>query len=90
MPILKDWNICSTIVVEGGNMATLSVRIPEKLYKRMKKLAEKTGRTKSSFVRQVLEDNLQIYEDYCEILTRLNDKNARYLKTEEMEKKIGL
>lgn len=71
-------------------MATLSVRIPEKLYKRMKKLAEKTGRTKSSFVRQVLEDNLQIYEDYCEILTRLNDKNARYLKTEEMEKKIGL
>ena len=57
---------------------------------RLERLARKTRRTKSSFIQQMIEEHLDKYEDYYEALSRLNDKNARYLSTEEVEKELGL
>jgi len=54
------------------------------------KLAEKTKRTKTSFIREMIEQPLDEHEEAYVALDRLNDKNARYFKTEELEKELGL
>ena len=71
-------------------MTTLSVRIPDEIHQRLERLAQKTHRTKTSFIKQILEENLTEYEDAYEALERLNDKNAKYVSTEEEEKELGL
>ena len=54
------------------------------------KLAKKSRRTKSSFIVQMLEENIEDYEDAYEALERLKDKKAKYLTTEEVEKELDL
>lgn len=71
-------------------MTTLSVRLPEEIHKRLGKLSEKTKRTKTSFIKEMIEESLAEYEDAYTALDRLNEKNAKYLTTEEMEKEFGL
>lgn len=71
-------------------MSTLSVRVPEKIFKRLENLAKKSRRTKSSFIVQMLEENIEDYEDAYEALERLKDKKAKYLTTEEVEKELDL
>jgi len=71
-------------------MATLSLRLPEDVFKRLTILAKKTRRTKSSFLQEMIEESLQELEDGYAALERLNQKNARYLTTEEVEKELGL
>lgn len=71
-------------------MSTLSVRLPEPVFKRLDKLAKKTRRTKSSFIVEMIEESIDDYEDAYEALKRLNDKNAKYLTMEEMERELGL
>ncbi len=71
-------------------MAVLTVRIPENLHLRLKRLVEKTKRTKSSFIIEMIEENLEDYEDGYIALERLNEKNARYLTTEEIEEELEI
>jgi RHH-type rel operon transcriptional repressor/antitoxin RelB len=71
-------------------MAVISIRLPEEIFRRLNALAKKTKRTKTSFIREMIEEALADYEDAYTALERLNDKNARYLTTEELEKKLGL
>ena len=71
-------------------MSTLSVRLPDELFEKLEKLSKKTRRTKSSFIKQLIEENIEDYEDGYRALERLNDKNSKYLTTEEVEKKLGL
>jgi len=71
-------------------MATLSLRLPDDVFKRLSELAKKTRRTKSSFILELIEDSLDDLEDGYIALERLNQKNARYLTTEEVEKELGL
>jgi RHH-type rel operon transcriptional repressor/antitoxin RelB len=71
-------------------MPVLSIRLPDDLSRRLNALAKKTSRTKTSFIREMVEDKLTDYEEAYTALERLNDKNARYLTTEELEKKLGL
>lgn len=71
-------------------MPVLTVRLPDKLYFRLKSLAEKTRRTKSSFIIELMEEYLEDYEEGYTALERLNQKNARYLSTEEVEEELGL
>jgi RHH-type rel operon transcriptional repressor/antitoxin RelB len=71
-------------------MATLSVRLPEAIYKRLSRLSEKTKRTKTSFVNEMIEESLAEYEEAYTALDRLNEKNAKYLTSEELEKELGL
>jgi RHH-type rel operon transcriptional repressor/antitoxin RelB len=70
-------------------MTVLSVRLPEEIYKRLDLLAKKTRRTKTSFIKEIIEDSLADFEEAYTALERLNEKNAKYLTTEELEKKLG-
>ncbi|MDY0297912.1 MAG: DUF6290 family protein [Acidobacteriota bacterium] len=71
-------------------MSTLSVRLPEEIFQRLDKLAKKSRRTKSSFIVQMLEENIADYENACEALERLKEDQARYYTTEEVEKELDL
>ncbi|MGB8951219.1 MAG: ribbon-helix-helix protein, CopG family [Candidatus Aminicenantales bacterium] len=71
-------------------MITLSVRLSDDIFKRLNKLAEKTRRTKTSFIREMIEQFLDEYEEAHVALDRLNEKNARYLTTKELEEELGL
>jgi len=71
-------------------MATLSVRLSEAICRRLDRLSEKTKRTKTSFIKEMIEDSLEDYEEAYTALDRLNDKNAKYLTTEELEKELDL
>jgi RHH-type rel operon transcriptional repressor/antitoxin RelB len=70
-------------------MSVLCVRLPEEIYKRLDLLAKKTRRTKTSFIKEIIEDSLADFEEAYTALERLNEKNAKYLTTEELEKKLG-
>jgi RHH-type rel operon transcriptional repressor/antitoxin RelB len=71
-------------------MTVLSVRLPDNIYRRLSRLSEKTRRTKTSFIKEMIEESLEEYEEAYTALDRLNEKNARYLTTEELEKELGL
>ncbi len=71
-------------------MSILSVRLPEELYRRLSRLSEKTKRTKTSFIKEMIENTLDEYEEAYLALERLNEKNAEYLTTEELEKELDL
>jgi RHH-type rel operon transcriptional repressor/antitoxin RelB len=71
-------------------MATLSLRLPEDVFKRLSLLAKKTRRSKSSFIQEMIEESLDDFEAGYIALERLNQKNARYLTTEDVEKELGL
>jgi RHH-type rel operon transcriptional repressor/antitoxin RelB len=71
-------------------MAILSVRLADDVNERLNVLAEKTRRTKTSFIKEMIESSLEEYEESCLALQRLEEKNARYLMTEDLEKELGL
>jgi RHH-type rel operon transcriptional repressor/antitoxin RelB len=71
-------------------MTILSLRLPDDVFKRLSLLAKKTRRSKSSFIQEMLEESLDDLEDGHIALERLNQKNARYLTTGEVEKVLGL
>jgi len=71
-------------------MPVISIRLPDEISRRLSALAKKTKRTKTSFIREMVEEKLADYEEAYTALERLNDKNAKYLTTEELEKKLGL
>ncbi|MEI9476791.1 MAG: TraY domain-containing protein [Deltaproteobacteria bacterium] len=68
----------------------LNVRVSEEIAKRLEFLSAKTKRPKSFYVKEILENHLEEYEDKYLALERLNDKNAKYYKTKEVEKILGL
>jgi RHH-type rel operon transcriptional repressor/antitoxin RelB len=68
----------------------LNVRISEDIAKRLEYLSTKTKRPKGFYVKSILEEHLAEYEDRYLALERLNDKNAKYYTTEEVEKIVGL
>ena len=57
---------------------------------RLNRLSEKTIRTKTSFIRKMIENSLADYEEAYTALERLNEKNAKYLTSEVLEKELGL
>ena len=68
---------------------TLTVRLPEDIDKRLSVLAEQTGRPKSYYVRQAIEEFLEDQEDYLLAVQRL-EKSGRRLSMDEVEKLLGL
>lgn len=71
-------------------MAIISLRLPDEVFQRLNRLTKKTRRTKSSFIQEIIEESLEDFEDGYTALERLNEKNARYLTTEEVERELGL
>jgi len=68
----------------------INVRISEEIAKRLELLSAKTKRTKSFYIKEMLERYLEEYEDAYLALERLNERNAKYRTTEEAEKILGL
>ena len=71
-------------------MATITVRLDKEIHDRLNELAQKYRRTKSSYIKEMLEMYLEDFEDGLLALERLNKKNARILSTEEVEDELGL
>jgi len=68
----------------------INARIPDETAKRLELLSAKTKRTKSFYIKEMLERYLEEYEDAYLALERLNERNAKYHTTEEAEKILGL
>lgn len=68
----------------------LTLKLPSDLESRLNRLAEKTKRPKSYYMREALIEYLEEYEDAYLALERLNDKNAKYLSSKELGKRLGL
>ena len=71
-------------------MSVITVRLNDNTYDRLNNLAKKARRTKSSYIREMIELYLEYFEDGVIALERLNKKNARYLSTKEVEDELGL
>jgi len=68
----------------------LNIRLTDDMAARLDALSEKTKRPKSYYVKEILDRYLGEYEDAYLALDRLNDRNARYYSTEEVEKALDL
>jgi RHH-type rel operon transcriptional repressor/antitoxin RelB len=68
----------------------LTLKLPADLESRLNRLSEKTRRPKSYYMREALSEYLEEYEDAYLALERLNERNAKYLSTKELEKRLGL
>lgn len=69
----------------------LAIRLPDEIEKRLDKLSEKTGRTKSYYVRQAILEYLEDLEDYYlaeERLKSFSDNKA--IPLEEIMKRYGV
>ena len=69
----------------------LAIRLPNEIEKRLEKLAKKTGRTKSYYVRQAILEYLEDMEDYYLAEERLKSFNeAKTIPLEGIMKRYGL
>jgi RHH-type rel operon transcriptional repressor/antitoxin RelB len=69
--------------------ATLAIRLPEDLNKRLEDIARRTGRTKTDYVREAILEHLEDLEDAHLAMERLNNPGKR-LSMEEVKKELGL
>ena len=67
----------------------IGVRVPEEVVKRLDRLARKTKRSRSYYVRQAILDHIQELEDYYLALSRQED-NQPPIPFDEMERRLGL
>jgi RHH-type rel operon transcriptional repressor/antitoxin RelB len=67
----------------------ISVRLPESVERRLASLAEKTGRSKSYYVRLAIEEFLEDREDYLLAVSVLEKNNPR-VPLEDLVRDLGL
>jgi RHH-type rel operon transcriptional repressor/antitoxin RelB len=60
------------------------------MFKKISLLSEKTHRSKSFYIKQLLEKHLDELEESYLALEILNNKNTKYYTTKEMEKMLDL
>lgn len=73
-------------------MAT-SVRLSQETEQRLNFLAEKTGRTKAYYIREIIENNLEDLEDYylaSEVLERVRKGQEKVYSSSDVRKELGL
>lgn len=71
----------------------LAIRLPQAIEKRLEKLARRTGRTKSFYVRQAILQHLEDLEDIHlaeRTLQRIQDGEERTIPLEDVLKRHGL
>ncbi|MDZ7771732.1 MAG: ribbon-helix-helix domain-containing protein [Balneolaceae bacterium] len=66
----------------------LSIRLPEDLEKRLDELAKLTGRTKSYYVREALEEKLDEWEDRYVTEYRLENPEGPRWSLEQLEEEV--
>ncbi len=67
----------------------LAIRLPDEIEKRLDVLAQKTGRTKTYYVREAVVDHLDDLEDVYLALDRLEKPGKRW-SLEDLENEIDL
>jgi RHH-type transcriptional regulator, rel operon repressor / antitoxin RelB len=73
-------------------MAT-SIRLPEEVERRLDALAEKTGRTKAFYIREMIMNQIEEMEDYylaAEVLERVRKGKERTFTEQEVRQHLGL
>lgn len=71
----------------------LAIRLPQSIEKRLEKLAQKSGRTKTYYAREAILKHIEDLEDAYEaerILHRVRTGRERTLTLDEVEKRLGL
>lgn len=71
----------------------LAIRLPEDIEKRLEKLARRTGRTKSFYVRQAILEHLDDLEDLYQaerVLERIRSGEEPAIPIEDVLKRHGL
>ncbi len=71
----------------------LAIRLPESIEKRLDKLARRTGRTKTYYVREAILQHLDDLEDMYlaeRVLDRIRDGEANTVPLEDVMKRHGL
>ncbi len=67
----------------------IAVRLPPEIEKRLKKLARKTGRTKTFYVREAILQQLDDLEGYYLAVQRL-EETLPAVPLAEVERRLGL
>ena len=67
----------------------LAIRLPPAIEKRLARLASKTGRTRSYYVREALLEHLEDLEDTYLAAERLKSPAKRW-KQEDLERRVDL
>lgn len=73
-------------------MAT-SIRLPEEIERRLDALAEKTGRTKAFYIRELILSHIEDLEDYylaAEVVERLRKGQERTFGAADVRRNLGL
>jgi RHH-type transcriptional regulator, rel operon repressor / antitoxin RelB len=73
--------------LEGGSM--LAVRLTKDIERRLERLARKTGRSTSYYVKKAIEEFLEDREDYLLALGRLEEDDSR-IPLENVIRQLGL
>lgn len=71
----------------------LSIRLDPELDVRLERLAKKTGRTKSFYIKQAIEDQLEDLEDLYlarRIVGRIESGKERIVPLTELERELAL
>jgi RHH-type rel operon transcriptional repressor/antitoxin RelB len=67
----------------------LAIRLPEKVDRRLAKLAKRARRTKTDLAREAILEHLEDLEDYYLAVARLDDQ-LQSIPLEEVERRLGL
>lgn len=67
----------------------LAIRLPKDVEKRLEKLAAKTGRTKTYYAKEAIQEFLDSEEDYLIAVSRL-EKERPGIPIKEVERRLGL
>ncbi len=71
-------------------MHVQTVRLPYDLANRLDKLAKLTQRSKTSFIREALEQYLEAQEDIEKSLARIRDPQAEWMDHDEVKRALDL
>ena len=70
-----------------------SIRLPEDIERRLNKIAEKTGRTKAFYIREMILSNIDDIEDYylaANVVERLRKGQSRTFTSQQIRQDLGL
>jgi RHH-type rel operon transcriptional repressor/antitoxin RelB len=70
--------------------ASLSIRLPDDLLKKLDRISRETGETKSVIIQIALESYLEDYRDQQTALDRLGNKSDKIIHSKELKNSLDL
>ena len=70
-----------------------AIRLPDETYLRLQSLSARTGRTKTFYIKQAIEEHLDELEDLYlaeKISAKIKSGKSRTFSLDEMERELGL